>query len=231
MKETDDVNNRTFLLSIAHTVIASSVATLAATPSSIKIKFHEANAMKCKNLNFFVRSMLTALILLFGTGSALAGKAAEIDRDVDNAINKLYASSATAKELSTGAKGILVFPDVIKAGLIVGGQYGKGALRVGGKTTGYYSTAAASYGLQAGAQSFGYAMFFMTDKALEYLKKSAGWEVGVGPSVVVVDAGKARSLSTTTAKDDIYVFFFSQKGLMAGLGIQGSKITKINPDE
>ena len=120
---------------------------------------------------------------------------------------------------------------MIKGGLIIGGQYGKGALRVGGKRAGYYSTAAASYGLQAGAHSFGYAMFFMTEGALGYLKKSSGWEIGVGPSIVVVDEGLARSLSTTTAKEDIYVFFFSQKGLMAGLGIQGSKITQINPDK
>jgi lipid-binding SYLF domain-containing protein len=114
---------------------------------------------------------------------------------------------------------------------MIGGEYGKGALRVDGKTTGYYNTVAASFGLQAGAQSFGYAMIFMTDEALEYLNKSSGWEVGVGPSVVVVDEGIARSLTTTTAKEDIYVFFFDQKGLMAGLGIEGSKITKINPDE
>ena len=86
----------------------------------------------------------------------------------------------------------------VKGGLIVGGQYGEGALRRGGKTQGYYSSAAASYGLQAGVQSFGYAMFFMTDDALAYLKKSKGWEVGVGPSFVVVDDGMASSLTTTT---------------------------------
>ena len=174
---------------------------------------------------------LAAMMLLFSTLVGAAETAAEIDRDVDNAIEKLYSGSATAKELSTVAKGILVFPDVVKAGLMIGGEYGKGALRVDGKTTGYYNTVAASFGLQAGAQSFGYAMIFMTDEALEYLDKSSGWEVGVGPSVVVVDEGIARSLTTTTAKEDIYVFFFDQKGLMAGLGIEGSKITKINPDE
>ena len=160
-----------------------------------------------------------------------ADTAADIDRDVDSAINKLYESSSAAKELSKVAKGMLVFPNVIKGGLIIGGQYGKGALRVDDKTVGYYSTAAASYGLQAGAQSFGYAMFFMTEGALEYLKKSSGWEIGVGPSIVIVDEGIARSLSTTTAKEDIYVFFFIQKGLMAGLGIQGSKITQIHPEK
>ena len=119
----------------------------------------------------------------------------------------------------------------VKAGLIVGAQYGTGALRVEGKTVGYYNTVAASYGLQAGAQEFGYALIFMTQSSLDYLKKSAGWEIGVGPSIVVVDEGLARSLTTTTAKEDIYAFFFSQKGLMAGLGLQGSKISKITPDK
>ncbi len=128
-------------------------------------------------------------------------------------------------------KGILVFPHVIKGGLIVGGQYGEGALRVGGKTTGYFNTVSASYGLQAGAQSFGYALFFVDEASLQYLQKSEGWEIGVGPNVVVVDKGAARSLSTTTAKSGIYAFFFQQKGLMAGLGLQGSKITRITPDK
>jgi lipid-binding SYLF domain-containing protein len=169
--------------------------------------------------------------LLFTALTASAETAAAIDRDVDNAILKLYASSPAAKEISAVAKGMLVFPSIVKGGLIIGGQYGEGALRVGGKTVGYYNTAAASYGLQAGVQSFGYAMIFMTDSALQYLKKSSGWEVGVGPNVTVVDEGIARNLSSTTAKDDVYVFFFDQKGLMAGIGIQGSKITQIQPDK
>jgi len=187
--------------------------------------------MNLNNLGHLVVPAVAATVLFFCPIAGAANTAAQIDRDVDNAMNKLYASSTAAKELSKTAKGILIFPDVIKAGFLIGGQYGTGALRVDGKTTGYYSTAAASYGLQAGAQSFGYAMFFMTDKALGYLEESDGWEVGVGPSVVVVDEGEAKSMSTTTAKDDIYVFFFDQTGLMAGLGVQGSKITKIDPEK
>ena len=187
--------------------------------------------MKKTNSRNWVASFMVLVALLLCVSIASAETAAEIDRDVDSAIAKLYAATPAAVELSKVAKGVLVFPDVIKAGLIIGGQYGTGALRVDGKTTGYYNTAAASYGLQAGAQSFGYAMFFMTDEALSYLDSSSGWEIGVGPSVVVVDEGAARALTTTTAKDDIYAFFFGQKGLMAGLGIQGSKITKINPDK
>lgn len=175
--------------------------------------------------------MVFAFAILIVPNSSHAATAAEIDRDVDSALPKLYGKTPAAKELARVAKGILVFPRVVKGGFIVGGQYGTGALRQQGKTVGYYSTAAASYGLQAGAQSFGYALFFMTDKALDYMKKSEGWEIGVGPSIVIVDEGVARSLTTTTAKDDIYAFFFGQKGLMAGMGLQGSKITKIKPDK
>jgi lipid-binding SYLF domain-containing protein len=161
---------------------------------------------------------------------AMAKSAAEIDAAVNEALEILYAKTPTAKDLSRLAKGILVFPGIYKGGFIVGGQYGEGALLKKGKTTGYYNTVAASYGLQAGAQKFGYAMFFMDEASLAYLNKSDGWEIGVGPNITVVDEGIARSLSTTTAKEGIYVFFFDQKGLMAGLGIQGSKITKITPE-
>jgi len=172
---------------------------------------------------------LVALATLLCCTIATAQKAAELDRKVDEAQAKLFASSPAAKNLAPAAKGILIFPSVKKAGFIVGGQHGEGALRIGGRTAGYYKTSAASFGLQAGGQKFGYAMFFMTAGSLEYLKKSDGWEVGVGPSIVVVDEGAARSLTTSTAKESIYVFFFGQKGLMAGLGIQGSKISQFTP--
>ncbi|MCU0599703.1 MAG: lipid-binding SYLF domain-containing protein [Desulfobacterales bacterium] len=170
---------------------------------------------------------LVVLMMLVVYPLAFAGTAQEIDRDADSALQKLYDSTPAAKELAKVAKGILIFPDIVKGGLIIGGQYGEGALRINGKTTGYYNSVAASYGLQAGVQKFGYALFFMTDSSLEYLKKSEGWEIGVGPTLVVVDEGVAKSLTTTTAKSDIYAFFFSQEGLMAGIGIQGSKITKV----
>ena len=109
----------------------------------------------------------------------------------------------------------------------MGGLYGEGALREGSKTVGYYNTVAASYGLQAGIQKYGYALFFMTDAAFAYLDRSDGWEFGVGPSIVIVDEGMAKSLTSTTLKDDVYAFFFSHQGLMAGAGLQGSKITRI----
>jgi lipid-binding SYLF domain-containing protein len=169
--------------------------------------------------------MTLALPLL----TAQAASRAEIDRDVNLALQKLYGSTPVAKALSKKAKGILVFPSIVKAGLLIGGQYGEGALRKRGKTAGYYSSVAVSYGLQAGVQSFGYALIFMSENALKYLESSKGWELGVGPSIVIVDAGTAKSLTTTTAKEDIYAFFFDQKGLMAGLGLQGTKITRIEP--
>jgi lipid-binding SYLF domain-containing protein len=159
-----------------------------------------------------------------------AGSAAEIDRDSTQALATLHSQSSEAKALAARAKGILVFPKIVKGGLIIGAQAGEGALRVGGKTAGYYNTVALSYGLQAGVQWFGYAMYFMNDSALKYLDESGGWEIGTGPSIVVVDTGAAGSATTTSLKEDIYVFFFEQKGLMAGLGLQGTKITKINPD-
>jgi len=172
---------------------------------------------------------LIAVFFSFFTLTVQAESASELDRDAKAALAKLYQEVPGAKQLGKAAKAILVFPIIVKGGLIIGGHYGEGALRQHGKTIGYYRLTAASYGLQAGAQSFGYALFFMTDAALKYLKDSDGWEVGVGPSVVVMDEGMARSLTTTTAKDDIYAFIFGQKGLMAGLGIQGSKITRIQP--
>lgn len=176
-------------------------------------------------------ALLLAVVALAAPRISLAATAGEIDRDVDGALQTLYRTTPAAKNLAKIAKGVLVFPDIIKAGLIVGGQYGEGALRVGGKTTGYYRTVAASYGLQAGAQSYGYALFFIDNEGLNYLKSSKGWEIGVGPSIVIVDEGVARSLTTTTAKSGIYAFIFEQKGLMAGIGIQGSKITRITPDK
>jgi len=165
---------------------------------------------------------------VFAPQTAVAASAAELHRESQAALKALYAKAPAARELAKKAKGILVFPGIVKAGLIVGGQYGEGVLYKGGKVAGYYNTTGASYGLQAGAQKYGYALFFMTDSGLAYLAKSDGFEVGVGPSVVVMDEGMATSTTTTTLKDDIYGFIFSQSGLMAGLGLQGNKITKLD---
>jgi lipid-binding SYLF domain-containing protein len=161
--------------------------------------------------------------------AALADSAAEIDAQVDQALQTLY-SEPGAKTLGESAKGVLVFPDVLKAGVGIGGSYGEGALRVDGKTAGYYNTVSASIGLQIGGQAFGYALFLITDEALEYLKSSDGWEIGVGPNVTLVDSGLATNLSSTTLKSDVYAYIFDQKGLMAGIAIDGSKISQITPE-
>jgi lipid-binding SYLF domain-containing protein len=173
--------------------------------------------------------MVAVTALSIGPVPAYAAGASEISRDAQAALKNLYAKVPAAKAIGAQAKAVLVFPSITKAGLGVGGQYGDGALIRGGKTVAYYNTAGLSTGLQAGAQQYGYAMFFMNEGALKQLDKAEGFEVGVGPSIVVMDEGKAKTTTTTTMKDDIYAFIFSQKGLMAGLGLQGNKITKINP--
>lgn len=173
-------------------------------------------------------ALALVITITVAAGPGGAASRAEIDRDVNAAVARMRESVPNAKQLASQAKGILVFPSIVKAGFLFGAQYGEGALRLKGKTAGYYNTVAASYGLQAGVQSFGYALFFMSDSALAYLDKSGGFEVGTGPSIVVLDEGTARAFTTTTTKHDIYAVFFDQKGLMAGLGIQGSKISRID---
>lgn len=173
--------------------------------------------------------LAAAAALALAAVPSWAATAADLSRDAKAALGKLTKKVPAAKTLASDAKAVLVFPKVTKAGLVVGGQYGEGALIQHGKVVAYYSTAGASYGLQAGAQTFGYAMFFMNEDALAQLGRNEGFEVGVGPSVVVLDEGKAKSVTTTTARDDIYAFIFGQKGLMAGVGVQGNKITRIHP--
>jgi lipid-binding SYLF domain-containing protein len=170
-------------------------------------------------------------IITLNARAVLAASASEIDGNAREALRTLYANTPGAQDLAMNAKGILIFPNIVKAGFIVGGQYGDGALRKRGRTVGYYRSLAASYGLQAGVQSFGYVLLFMDDESLAYLENSRGWEIGVGPSVVVLDKGFGKSMTSTTLKKGVYAFIFSQKGLMAGLGLQGSKITPLTPDQ
>jgi lipid-binding SYLF domain-containing protein len=156
-----------------------------------------------------------------------AASAAQLNADGKAALDRLYSQSDRARRYSRDARAILVFPKIIKAGFMIGGQGGEGVLFVHGKPTAYYKIGAASFGLQAGGQSFSYALFLMNDAALTYLRKSDGWAIGSGPSVVVVDKGAAMSTTSTTLAKDVYAFPFGQKGLMAGLGLEGSKITPI----
>ena len=157
-----------------------------------------------------------------------AASAADLTRDSAAELNKLYARQPSAKVLGQKAKGILVFPSMVKAGFMFGGQVGEGVLRKNGKVTGYYNSVAASYGFQAGVQKFGYALFFMSDDALRQLNATQGFEVGIGPSLVIVDEGKGKSITSNTITSDVYAFIFDQKGLMAGMGVQGSKISRID---
>ena len=140
--------------------------------------------------------IITLAVLAFDPSPGLAASASEIDRDVDAALASLYGQTPKAKELEGIAKGILVFPKILKAGLIIGTQGGEGALRANGKTAGYYNTLAVSYGLQVGVQWFGYAMFFQNDEALGILDRSGGWEIGTGPNITVVNKGAATSLTS-----------------------------------
>ena len=175
--------------------------------------------------NFFVALAIALPLAL--PPSAFAASKAELNASSKAALNNLVAEVPAAAALNQKAIAVLVFPSITKAGFMVGGQYGDGVLWQGGKPVGYYNTSGASYGLQAGVQTYGYAMFFLNKKGLGALESSEGFEVGVGPSVVVVDQGMAKSTTTKTYSEDVYAFIFSQKGLMAGLGIQGNKITKL----
>ena len=180
-------------------------------------------------MSFTRRGLVAGLVSLAPAAAAFAATQSDpkADRAAAAALNRLIAGNTAARLLNDKAVAVLVFPKIVKVGFLLGGAYGEGALRQGAKTLGYYNSAAASYGLQARVQWFGYAMFFMNADALKYLDSSQGFEIGVGPSVVVVDQGMAKEFSSTAVTQDVYAFIFGQNGLIAGLGIEGSKITKI----
>ena len=167
-------------------------------------------------------------LLLAGAGMPAIGATAEdLDKDAAQALQALYKDRPVAQVMGKKAKAILVFPKVVKAGLVFGGSYGEGVLLQGSKAAVYYNSVSASWGWQAGAESYAYVVFLMSDKAVQYLDKSKGWEIGVGPSLVVVNEGIAKNLSTSTLKDDAYAFVTDQQGLMASLSIEGTKISRI----
>ncbi|MGD9763454.1 MAG: YSC84-related protein [Candidatus Binatia bacterium] len=174
---------------------------------------------------------ILSLAIIVGLAKPLTATAAsrqELEQNASQALRGLYASNDTARMLGKNATAVLIFPSIVKAGFLFGGQIGEGVLEKKGRPAGYYNSVAASYGLQAGVQVFGYALFFMNENALSYLDRSDGWELGVGPSIVVVDEGMGKSITSTTLTQDVYAIIFDQKGLMAGVGLQGSKITKIS---
>jgi lipid-binding SYLF domain-containing protein len=196
----------------------------ALTKSVVDLSSFKENAM---NLSSFTIVATFVAATLIPVQTAIAATADELRRDGQAALNSLYAKNPGAKAVGKNAVAVLVFPGILKAGLGVGGQYGEGVLFKGGKAVGYYNTAGASVGLQAGGQKYGYALFFLNNETLKALDQANGFEIGVGPSVVVADEGMAKSTTTTTAQDKIYAFIFDQKGAMAALGLQGNKITKI----
>ncbi|MDR3440527.1 lipid-binding SYLF domain-containing protein [Telmatospirillum sp.] len=180
------------------------------------------------------RNICLALVVATGAlasagmmSAANAATAQDLDKDSQQALATLTQSNSLAAKLAHTAKATLVFPNIVKAGFIFGAGYGEGELLKGTKIDGYYNSFTGSWGLQAGAQSYGYIVFLMTKKAEHYVHDSHGWEIGVGPTVVVVDEGVAKNLTTSTLKDDAYAFIFSQQGLMAGVSIEGTKISSI----
>lgn len=172
-------------------------------------------------------TLLLAAFLALASSVATAATREDLDSKSKLALQSLYRSNPTAAAVAKRARAILVFPEIVKAGLVFGGAYGEGQLQQGGKVDGYFNSFTASWGLQAGAQSYGYAVFLMTAKAEDYLRTSQGWELGVGPTVVIVTEGLAKNLSTSTLKDDAYAFIFDQQGLMLGVSIEGTKISRI----
>jgi len=172
--------------------------------------------------------LLLGILLPRGTHAATAR---EIDVSVDVALERFTKEIKGSKELLAIAKGILVFPSVYKAGFVIGGEYGEGALRIGGKTVDYYNTVAGSFGLQIGAQAKTIIIVFIRQDALANFRKSEGWKAGVDGSVALITVGVGGSLDTENIKDPIVGFVFGQKGLMANLTLEGAKITRMNVEK
>jgi lipid-binding SYLF domain-containing protein len=179
------------------------------------------------NLRRIVLALIVLATATFSSSRANAATAEDLDKSAAQALQILNKTNPLAAEISKKAKAVLVFPNVVKAGLIFGGAYGEGVLMKNSKVVGYYNSVTASWGWQAGAESYAYAVFLMSNKAVNYLDKTKGWEIGVGPTVVAVNAGVAKNLSSSTLRDDAYAFIFDQQGLMASLSIEGTKISRI----
>ena len=162
--------------------------------------------------------------------NAANSSASQIASDSRAALVKLYASDPKAAALGKNAKAVLVFPEILKGGFVINGQGGNGAMiRDTGKISGYYQSVATSYGLEAGIQKFGYALFFMDDGAFKNIDRSGGWELGTAPNLTVFNTGAAGSVSNATLNKGTVAMFFDQRGLMGGISVQTSKITRIHP--
>ncbi|RXZ43430.1 BPSL1445 family SYLF domain-containing lipoprotein [Crenobacter cavernae] len=162
------------------------------------------------------------------TSSTSMSKRQTIDAGVDETLTKLYREAKGSRELVAKAKGVLVFPSVLAAGLVIGGEYGEGALREGAKTSGYYQTASGSIGLQAGAQSKAVILVFMTQEALDKFRNSSGWTAGVDANVALIKVGADGSIDTKTAQADVAGFVLTNTGLMFNVSLQGTKISRLD---
>jgi len=174
-----------------------------------------------------VLAILALFLSAFHICPAIAGTAQEIDASSDVTLDRFYSEVSGGKKLAQDAKGVLVFPSVIKAGIGIGGEYGEGALRVKGKTVDYYSTAAASLGFQLGAQKKSIILLFMDKGALEKFQAASGWKAGVDASVAVVSVGAGGAADTSKYQEPILAFILDQKGLMYNLTLEGAKFTKL----
>lgn len=170
---------------------------------------------------------LTLLAAALAPPPARAATTEELRQEAQAALDALHRRNPTALAISRQARATLVFPKIVKAGLVFGGSYGEGVLFKSGAVAGTYNSVSASWGWQAGAQTYAYVLYLMNDAALKYLEESKGWEFGVGPTVVVVNEGVARNLSTSTLRDDAYAFVTDQQGLMAGISLEGTKVTRV----
>jgi lipid-binding SYLF domain-containing protein len=180
--------------------------------------------------DFAAMGAAALLALTIVSDRADAASAATINNEVDTAVTHCYGKVAGCKSAAAKAKGMLVFPEVTKAGLGVGGSYGVGALKVGGKTVGYYSTTSASLGLQAGAEKHSEVIMFLTDAALSEFRSSSGWQAGGDASVTVIDEGNSKNIDTLTDKDPVVAFLYGEKGLMGALSLEGAKISPYTPE-
>ena len=170
----------------------------------------------------------TAVAMLAGVPPVVfAAGDADLEKDAARALGTLYRQNPVAATIGKQARATLVFPKIVKAGLVFGGSYGEGVLMQGGRVTAHYNSVSASWGWQAGAQTYSYVLFLMTEAALRHMDEARGWELGVGPTVVVVNEGVARNLSTQTLQDDVYAFISDQQGLMAGVSLEGTKVTRL----
>jgi len=188
------------------------------------------NRLLCFTASIALATAAPMAAISAGPAVAATSPAGKLAQDSQAALYRLYASNPKARALGAKAEAILIFPKIYKAGFVVGAQSGDGTLFQGGKVLGYYRTSSGSFGLQAGAQSFSYVLFLITDSSMNYLKKSDGWSLGSGPSFVLVDKGVAATLNTTTLTQDVYAMTFGQTGLMGGIGLEGAKITRIHPN-